>query len=129
MLKIDVESQEVAALQGLEDLTGAFEEFAAMIEIAHLDAADLKWLLRRFHIELLEKESRTLIQIRATTAEELQKLLDDAKFYRQDAVLRRRRVRRYGTPLKKAGMACAQIAGTLRDWLIRQRGREKAAER
>lgn len=91
LLKIDVEGHEVQVLLGFDNLISAFQEFAAMVEIAHLDAADLQWLLGNFRVELLNQESRTLTAVQAKTAEELQMFLNDGKFYREDAVVRRRR--------------------------------------
>ena len=90
LVKIDVEIHEVAVLQGLEDLLAEFEEFAALVEIVHLAAADIEWLLLRFDMELLDTEGGKLTKIDLTTPAELQSLLSGTKFYRQDAVLRRR---------------------------------------
>ena len=90
LAKIDVEIHEVAVLQGLEDVLAEFEEFAALVEIVHLDAADIEWLLLRFDFELLDTEVGKLTKIGLTTPAELQSLLSGTKFYRQDAVLRRR---------------------------------------
>lgn len=89
VLKIDVEGHELAVLLGLGGLIGTFQEFAAMIEIVHLDAVDWRWLLSHFRIELLDEETKRLTQVHVETADELQRLLGDGKFYRQDAVLRR----------------------------------------
>ena len=90
LVKIDVEIHEVAVLQGLEDMLAEFEEFAALVEIVHLAAADIEWLLLRFDIELLDTEGGKLTKIDLTTPAELKGLLSGTKFYRQDAVLRRR---------------------------------------
>lgn len=90
LVKIDVEMHEVAVLQGLDDMLAEFEEFAALVEIVHLAAADIEWLLLRFDIELLDTEGGKLTKIDLTTPAELQSLLSGSKFYRQDAVLRRR---------------------------------------
>ena len=92
LVKIDVEMHEVAVLQGFEDMLAEFEEFAALVEIVHLTAADIEWLLPRFDFELLDTESGKLTKIHSTTPAELQSLLAGTKFYRQDAVLRRRGV-------------------------------------
>ncbi len=92
LVKIDVEMHEVAVLQGFEDMLAEFEEFAALVEIVHLTAADIEWLLPRFDFELLDTESNKLTKIDLATPAELQKLLSGTKFYRQDAVLRRRGV-------------------------------------
>ena len=56
LVKVDVEIHEVAVLQGLEDMLAEFEEFAALVEIVHLAAADIEWLLLRFDMELLDTE-------------------------------------------------------------------------
>jgi hypothetical protein len=69
-----------------------FEEFTALVEIVHLAAADIEWLLPRFDFELLDTESNKLTKIDLATPAELQKLLSGTKSYRQDAVLRRRGV-------------------------------------
>jgi FkbM family methyltransferase len=92
LVKIDVEMHEVAVLQGFEDMLAGFEEFAALVEIVHLTAADIEWLLPRFDFALLDTESNKLTKIDLATPAELQKVLAGTKFYRQDAVLRRRSV-------------------------------------
>ena len=71
LVKIDVEIHEVAVLQGLEDMLAEFEEFAALVEIVHLAAADIEWLLLRFDIELLDTEGGKLTKIDLTTPAEL----------------------------------------------------------
>jgi hypothetical protein len=67
LVKVDVEIHEVAVLQGLEDMLAEFEEFAALVEIVHLAAADIEWLLLRFDIELLDTEGGKLTKIDLTT--------------------------------------------------------------
>jgi FkbM family methyltransferase len=92
LVKIDVENHEAAVLRGVEDMLAEFEEFAAMVEINHTSVADLEWLLARFRIELLHKETRTLTKFDLMTVDELQNLRGGAKYYVQDAVLRRAHV-------------------------------------
>jgi FkbM family methyltransferase len=91
LLKVDVETHEIQVLQGLENTVDRLEEFAAMIEISHLDMADLAWLLAHFEIELLDTRTFHLVSVGAITVSKLLDLRDRSDFYRHDAVLRRRR--------------------------------------
>jgi FkbM family methyltransferase len=91
LLKVDVETHEIPVLQGLQDTLEHLEEFAAMVEINHLDAADLEWLLVHFEIELLDKRTLHLARPGKINAKRLLELRDGDDFHRSDAVLRRRR--------------------------------------
>lgn len=91
LLKVDVETHEIAVLQGLEDAIDRLEEFAAMIEINHLDVADLAWLLAHFEIELLDTRTLRLVSAGTITVSGLLDVRDRSDFYWHDAVLRRRR--------------------------------------
>jgi len=90
LAKIDVESHEIAVLRGLGDALPALQEFAAMVEIKHLSEPDVQWLLENFAIELLDVEAGKITAVDAKTSGELKRLLAGPRFYRRDAVLRRR---------------------------------------
>jgi FkbM family methyltransferase len=90
LVKIDVESYEVTVLRGLGEAFAEFEAFAAMAELIHLSEPDTQWLLANFAVELLDIETGKLTIVDATTPAQLQQLLATSRFYRTDAVLRRR---------------------------------------
>lgn len=90
LLKIDVESYEVAVLRGLGKTLSELEGFAAMVELLHLGEPDLQWLLENFRIELLDVETGKLTPMEPATPAQLKTLLAEPRFYRTDAVLRRR---------------------------------------
>jgi FkbM family methyltransferase len=89
LVKIDVERHEVAVLRGLLDLLPELDDFAAMVELLHLDDRDLSWIMARFSLELLNQRDNRLVSVNPDAPQALRGLLTGEHSYAQDAVLRR----------------------------------------
>lgn len=89
LLKLDIEGQELAALDGLGAAPGAFADFAAMVEIRHMNDAALARLLEAYRVELFEPASDRFVAA-ATDLPILRARLAAGNVHVFDALLRRR---------------------------------------
>ena len=90
LIKIDVEGHEARALAGLVELLGGFKDFAALVEVLHVPPQDLDWIIEHFDVELFDPTSNAFVRVTPATRTGFSTALNDARFYRQDVVLRRR---------------------------------------
>jgi FkbM family methyltransferase len=91
LTKIDVEGHEVAVLRGLEPLHGEVDDFAALIEVLHLNDADLDWIVARFDVALYESAHERLVPLDVPDGAALRAVLASGQYYPLDAVLRLKR--------------------------------------
>ncbi len=90
LVKIDVEGNEQAVLEGALALIERAERFAGLVEILHADDRSLNWLITRFALELYDKQTKKLVPSSAINASELRCEIAAKQYYPQDAVLRPR---------------------------------------
>ena len=89
LLKIDVEGAEREVLEGAGDVLDSLEDFAALVEVAHLNDETLRWLAGRFQLEVFDPLTEKLIPVHGD-GDRLRRLLQGGVVYGQDIVLRRR---------------------------------------
>jgi FkbM family methyltransferase len=89
-VKIDVEGYEIAVLKGLLPILDQLAGFAALVEILHVPAEDVAWLLDRFDVEVLDKDTGRLEAVCPATPARLAGMLAPDRFYQNDVVVRRR---------------------------------------
>ena len=68
VFKVDVEGHERAAIAGMEGILDGCERFAGICEVEHLPVGDLRWLMKRFSVEVvfkrrLERQPASLDQL------------------------------------------------------------------
>ncbi len=90
LLKLDIEGQELAALDGLGAAPSAFADFAAMVEIRHMNDTALARLLEAFCVQLFEPASDGFVAAQGDVAA-LRARLAEGSAHIFDAVLRPRR--------------------------------------
>lgn len=87
-VKIDIEGHETAVLRGGLSMLSSVGDFAVLVEILHLPPADIAWLCERFDVFLLDLGPGGGLV--AAAAQDISDMLGSGRYYRQDAVLRRR---------------------------------------
>lgn len=87
-VKIDIEGHETAVLRGGLSMLSSVGDFAVLVEILHLQSADIAWLCERFDVFLLDLGPGG--GLLAAAPQEISQMLGSGRYYTQDAVLRRR---------------------------------------
>ena len=85
LLKVDVEGGDVDVLKGAALTIARAAEFCCLIEVAHIAAADARWLEQFFSIHALSFREGRVVEIDGLGA-----LGDKARFWHQDVILRRK---------------------------------------
>jgi FkbM family methyltransferase len=88
LVKIDVEGHELAVLEGLLPVLNQLASFTGLVEVLHVSPEDIRTLLDRFDVEMLDVESNHLEHVRPATYERFAEM----PTYRQDVVVRRKKL-------------------------------------
>lgn len=84
LLKIDVEGHEAKVLSGLTKKLLKFRKFAALIELHHLQPADMQWIASRFDMWAYNTDTKSLVAITSFDWD------SSPSLYRYDIVIRRK---------------------------------------
>lgn len=87
-LKVDVEGHEVAVLRGAARVLARASQYAALVEVLHLEAADREWLLQHFDLYALAAGSKLLDKLEVGSRDQLDNVLASGDYYKQDLVIR-----------------------------------------
>jgi len=87
-LKVDVEGHEVAVLRGAAGILARASQYAALVEVLHLEASDREWLLQHFDLYGLAVASKMLDKLKVGTLDQLDQVLTSGEYYKQDLVIR-----------------------------------------
>ena len=86
LVKIDVEGHEVNVLRGMIDALPFLQNFCALIEIAHMNEKDMKWIVLNFDVYGFNLQSQQFQKIESLYPKDMKALC----LYDQDVVIRKR---------------------------------------
>jgi FkbM family methyltransferase len=90
LVKIDVEGHEIPVLRGILEILDHLGSFVALVEILHLAAADVAWLVSQFDVEVYDREADRLLSVLPATSYRLAGMLAAGNIYPNDVVVRRK---------------------------------------
>jgi FkbM family methyltransferase len=87
LIKIDVEGHEISILRGSISAIQKIGYFCALIEILHLPAECLEWLLRHFEVRLATVGGVHFEPVVPNTVATFRRMIETESFHTQDAVI------------------------------------------
>lgn len=88
LVKIDVEGHEAKVLRGCREVLDRLDRFEALIEIAHIDPDDQRWIFDRFDVRAYDLVAEILVPVEPNTPEAFSAMASGGRFYPTDVVVR-----------------------------------------